>query len=60
MELQRETNHQSTTKETLSVHHHETKQLSAIDEGINQISQAFWQELNEMKSAEYPLLGMWK
>jgi len=31
-----------------------------IDEGINQISQQFWQELNDTSSSDFRLWGMWK
>ena len=60
MKSQLETNNQLSQLESPSNAVSETSRSISIDEKVNQISQQFWQELNDIQSSEFPLLGMWK
>ena len=60
MKSQLERNDQFSQLETSTNAVSESNQSMSVDERVNQISQQFWQELNDIQSTEFPLLGMWK
>lgn len=38
----------------------EPQHTLSVDERVNQMSQQFWQELNDLQGSEFPILGIWK
>lgn len=60
MKLQLDTNNQTSQLEDSTNAVTDSNRNLSIEERVNQISQQFWLELNDMQSSDFPLLGMWK